>query len=124
MNGFADQKWLDGLKAGDEVALGGGGYTSTVLIQKVARRTPGGRILLENGLWFTPQGLEYGSGKSWRRHLEPVDDALRETVFRRAACRRLESFRWAALTTESLRAVLEILARNEREAATAPREEL
>lgn len=75
MNQISDhQKWLDGLKAGDAVGVYELRGTRLVYTDKVSRRTPSGRLVLEHGETYRPDGFSYAERGSVyaERRLKPI----------------------------------------------------
>lgn len=102
------QAWLDGLKAGDPVAL-----TRTMSpprIVNVTARTPSGRIRIE-GFEFDRHGWLRGDHGWHAPGIEPVTEEIREEVFRAAAVKRLHNVLWNEQDTATLRAVLAAIER-------------
>lgn len=74
------EAWLASLKAGDQVAMQH--YTAGYHLSTVKRVTPAGRIVLENGDQFSPNGTEITSSKWGRWHLEEVTPEILASIKR------------------------------------------
>lgn len=111
------QAWLDGLKVGDEVAIGhwywaDGSFTARD-VRRITNITPSRRICCGDQT-FTSGGSGRGSCRwLW---LGPVSDEIRaaarkyqEAETRKEALFRLYRTNWDALTTETLQKVIGVL---------------
>lgn len=109
MSTATDDEWLAGLKAGDEVAVDYGRGSQRYLIQKVAKRTPTGRIVLDDGGQYSRSGTRSPDRYMFYR-LERVTDEIRESIDRRRLLGILSHARWDVLSTEALRSVTRTVA--------------
>lgn len=75
MNTQTHEEWLASLKPGDEVAMHH--YTAGYQLERVKKVTSTGRITLENGDQYRPDGTEITSSKWGKWHLaEPTPEVL------------------------------------------------
>lgn len=72
-------EWIKGLKVGDEVALRGSSFMSSVSIYKIEKITPTGRLNLRHGYVINKDGSIRGDMFGG---IEPVTDAIRQKIWR------------------------------------------
>jgi len=102
------QEWLDELKPGDTVLVSKGGYgRENWEVSTVARRTPGGQILLTGGRRFNKEGFATGDADPWYKPwlTEPTPERM-EVVERKRLVARIKSSELDGLPLEVLRDVV------------------
>jgi len=98
---------LEGVKIGDKLLIDNH-YNER--ISAVARITPTGRVVTENGDTFRPNGRRIGETERWRMtRARPANPADFERIRRRSAVYRLDHIQWDKLPTETIDAVLALV---------------
>jgi hypothetical protein len=111
MNKEEKQKWLDGLKLGDEVCYDIGQYRVVdYVIRTIDKITPTRRFVVGN-LTFDSTGEERGSKGVWShtKYLQPVTDEIRESVLRNSIMDKIKKFDFKTLDVEGLKIVSEVI---------------
>lgn len=109
------KEWLDSLKAGDEIAMRDGfGYAKYSL--GVVTRRDKVKIVVQPSdgtretVFSAKSGRIPGGRDAYsRRGIDPVTDAIRETVRRDKLLKRVENASWHKLTTEELQSICDTL---------------
>jgi hypothetical protein len=106
--------WLESLRPGDRVVLRPGGYGAAPRVVRVERRTPSWRLAVEGGLTFNPDGYERRASSRGGplATLGPLTPDVENALWRAGALARLKDFAWGDLPDDTLRKVLDLLARS------------
>jgi hypothetical protein len=98
---------LSTIEVGDEVAYSSR-YSTGYSMSVVARITPTGIIVLEDGGRYRPDGREITSG--WNRgRIEPLTDAILQKIRRRDMLDIIEEIKWEKIEDATLELVLAAL---------------
>ena len=103
-----DMGWLKDLKPGDEIAVDNSNHwrRNSYEIRKVAKITPSGRIKLDDGRQFQPDGKEIG--EAYSRPLRQVTPEILEFIKRKELLYKLKFDKFAGyLSSERLESLLQ-----------------
>lgn len=104
-----DMSWLKDLKLGDEVAVDNSSYwhRNSFVICKVVKITPTGRIKMDNGRQFHPDGKEIGVHSSFSP-LRKVTPEILELIKRKELLYKLKFDKFVGLlSSERLETLLQ-----------------
>ncbi|MEK5060893.1 MULTISPECIES: hypothetical protein [unclassified Paenibacillus] len=113
IRGEEHEKWLKGLKEGDEVAYNTVRYggDKSYAIHKVKRVTPTGKIRLDNDLLFDNRG-DHRSGEGWfttRYYLQPVTQEVKDANRRRNLLYEISGTDFRKLPLDKLEIVMKAI---------------